>query len=170
MLSTNLKLPYIYESLQWRKKLSGSKCQQNTEGFPTCEWCATTDTNCWSSDVRQLAWKLSFSPKEINSMENEWLDLLVEDEDTFESPQAFWEQVVCQRSHFCHVSWGCHVIASLQCIKWADVSMVKKNYTDERSQLAQSTLTSLLSAKVNTVWLLQEYKAGWCRWLIYLFF
>jgi hypothetical protein len=101
------------------------------------------------SHIVTLAKALAFSATEVESMENEWLDFLAEDE--FEgSPTACWGKVA-----MASVPNLTKLLRALMTLPHSNASservfsMLKKIFSDERSQLKQSTLRSLLSVKMN---------------------
>lgn len=104
------------------------------------------------SDVREIALAFPLSEMEVDSIESEWLDFLSEDEPSgVIDPAQFWGKANSfNKPNLCKLMQSLMALPHSNASSERMFSMLKKIFTDERTQLSHSTITSLLSVKVNT--------------------
>lgn len=102
------------------------------------------------SDVIRLGRMFELSPEELTAVENEWLDYLAEDEFVGSITACWGAGSMASRPNLTRLMRTVMSLPHSNASSERVFSMLKKIYTDTRSQLKQSTITALLSVKLNT--------------------
>lgn len=101
------------------------------------------------SQVLSLANALGYQDHS-DDIEDEWLELLTEDEVCADTDiEEYWGKAATSKPHLSTMMMALMSVPHSNAASERLFSMLKKVYSDERSQLGQDTLTSLLSVKVN---------------------
>lgn len=103
-----------------------------------------------TSDVIRLGRMFKLSSQDLGAVENEWLDYLSEDEFLGSITGCWGERSMTLRPALTKLMRAVMSLPHSNASSERTFSMLKKIYTDTRSQLKHSTITSLLTVKLNT--------------------
>ena len=102
------------------------------------------------AQLRSLVSALGYQEYE-DDIEEEWLELIAEDEVCDDvNFEEYWGKAATTKPRLSTLMMALMSVPHSNASSERLFSMLKKVFNDERSQLGQETLTSLLSVKVNT--------------------